>query len=241
MTNRPIVNAPSKYIQGLRMAWTSGTVITVATGRARNSSDINDIILDTAITVNAANDGAAGLDFGALANNTMYGVYLIGDSNAYKTSSVVISANLTQPLLPFGYDMYRKIGHVLTSGAAAILEFRQEGLSSDRWMWYDVGIQELLAGASAAYAAVNISTSVPPQATEVIFDVLLTPTAAADAVHLQPTGATGADGYAILSGAVAGVVQRAPLRVPCDATPSIDYKVVGAVTLNLKAYLDQLG
>ena len=63
-------------------------------------------------------------------------------------------------------------------------------------MWYDVGIQELNAGASAAYAAVDIASSVPATASMVTFDAILTPTGAADLAHLQPTGATGATGYA---------------------------------------------
>lgn len=236
----PMVNAPFLDIQGLRLAWTSATVITVGAGRARNSSNLNDIISTSTVTINAATQGAGGLDIGALANSTFYAVYAIGSSFSAATPSALISANLTQPLLPGDYDMYRRIGYVLTSGAAAILEFRQDGSGVDRWMWYDVAINELTAGAQAAYTAVNIATSVPATATQVRFDVALTPTGAADAVHLQPTGATGADGYAILTGAVAGVVQRAPLVVPCNATPSIDYKVTGTVTLNTAAYLDQL-
>lgn len=235
-----MVNAPFLDIQGLRLAWTSATVITVGAGRARNSSNLNDIISTATVTINAATQGAGGIDIGALANSTFYAVYAIGSSYSTATPSALISANLTQPLLPGDYDMYRRIGYVLTSGAAAILEFRQDGSGVDRWMWYDVGIAELTAGAQAAYTAVNIATSVPATATQVRFDVVLTPTGAADAVHLQPTGATGADGYAILTGAVAGVVQRAPLVVPCNATPSIDYKVTGTVTLNTQAYLDQL-
>ena len=210
---------------GLRLAWTSGTVITATAGRARNSTNENDIIASTALTVNAATIGAGGLDQGALANNTFYAVYLIGDSTFNNSTSMVISANVTTgPLLPFGYDMSRRIGYVLTSGAAAILEFRQVGEGVNRWMWYDVGIQELNAGASAAYAAVDIASSVPATATMVTFDAILTPTGAADLAHLQPTGATGATGYAVLSGPVAGAVMRAPLTVPCDATPGIDYK-----------------
>lgn len=241
MPNAPLKNAPNLYIQGLRVTWTDGTHISIATGRARNSTNVNDIINSAAITINTAVIGAGGMDQVAVANSTLYAVYLIGDSSQYETTSAVLSTDFTNgPVLPSGYDMWRRIGCVLTSGAAAILEFRQRGESNDRWMWYDVGIAELAAGAQAAYTAVNIATSVPAQATQVIFDTILTPTGAADAVHLQPTGATGADGYAILTGAVAGVVQRAPLMVPCNATPSIDYKVTGTVSLNTQAYLDQL-
>ncbi len=236
----PMVNAPYLSIQGLSLGWESATLVSVSAGRARNSSNLNDITLDDDVVINAATTGAGGLDIGALANSTFYAVYVIGDSTKYEVGSALISADLEQPLLPSGYDMYRRVGYVLTSGAAAILEFRQVGSGEDRWMWYDVGIQELNAGASAVYAAVDIATSVPAQATMVIFDAILTPTGAADLAHLQPTGATGADGYAILSGPVAGVVMRAPLMVPCNEDASIDYKVTGTLTLNTKAYLDQL-
>lgn len=258
----PVVNLGEKYINGFNLSWLTATTLSITAGQARDSTNTCDILykgqyqllnqdgmglnpdvtaLPATMTINAAANGLNGLDTGALANNTMYAVYVVSDSYSNNPTGALLSASLTVPAaMPNGYDIYRRIGYVLTSGAAAILEFRQVGSSVDRWMWYDVGIQELAAGASAAYAAVNIATSVPATATAVLFDVLLTPTAAADAVHLQPTGATGANGYAILSGAVAGVVQRAPLVVPCNSTPSIDYKVTGTVTLNTQAYLDQL-
>ena len=67
----PMVNAPFLSIQGLRVAWTDATHITVAAGRARNSSNLNDIVLPGTITINSAHQGAAGIDIGALANNEM--------------------------------------------------------------------------------------------------------------------------------------------------------------------------
>ncbi len=236
----PMVNAPYLSIQGLNLSWTSATVIAVSAGRARNSSNLNDITLDAAVSINSAVNGAGGLDVGVLDNDTFYAVYAIGDSTKYEDGSALLSADLDQPLLPSGYDMYRRIGYVLTSGAAAILEFRQVGSGEDRWMWYDAGINELNAGAQAGYTAVDIASSVPPQATMVLFDAILTPTGAGDLAHLQPTGATDATGYAVLSGPVAAVVMRAPLMVPCDDSPSVDYKVTGTLSLNTKAYLDQL-
>lgn len=260
MPATPIVNAGMKYINGMNLAWVDATHITISSGKARNSTDANDIVypgpiaylypngqpatpvvtLPAVMTINAAVNGANGLDTGALANSTFYAVHVISDSFGNNPTAGLLSLSATAPALPSGYDMFRRVGYVLTSGAAAILEFRQVGATADRWMWYDVGIAELAGGASAAYAAVNIATSVPATATMVTFDAVLTPTGAADLAHLQPTGATGADGYAILSGPVAGVVMRAPLTVPCDGTPSIDYKVTGTLSLNTKAYLDLL-
>jgi hypothetical protein len=154
----------------------------------------------------------------------------------------MLSLSASDPLLPAGYDMFRRIGYVLTSGAAAILEFRQVGSSADRWMWYDVPLVELSAGNQTAYTAINLASSVPAQATMVNCKVLLTPTGADDDIQLQPTGATGAAGYAQMSGDAAGVISAGMLMVPCNATPSIDYKITaaGAADLYVSAYLDQL-
>jgi len=236
----PMINAPYLSINGLRLGWTSGTVITAAAGRARDSSNLNDIVAASALTLNGATVGANGLDAGALANSTMYAVYVISDSFSRGATALLLSTSFTSPLLPANYDMFRRIGAVLTSGAAAILEFRQVGTSADRWMWYDLGIQELNGGASAAYVDVDCASSVPLQATMIVFDAIVTPTGAGDIASLQPKGATNANGYAIMSGPAAGVVSRGAMTVPCNAAAIVSYKVVGTLTLNTKAYLDQL-
>jgi len=236
----PIVDAPYLSIYGLRLGWTSGTVITATAGRARNSTNANDIVLAATATLNAATVGANGIDTGALANSTMYAVYAIDDSYLNNSGALLLSTSFSSPLMPFGYDMFRRIGAVLTSGAAAILEFRQVGTGQDRWMWYDLGISELAGGVSAAYVDVDCASSVPAQATMIVFDASLTPTGAADIASLQPKGATNANGYAIMSGPAAGVVMRNAMTVPCNGTPIVSYKVVGSLSLNTKAYLDQL-
>jgi hypothetical protein len=236
----PIVNAGFKYINGFRLAWTSGTVITATAGQCRDSDNINDITSSATLTLNAATVGANGLDQGALANNTFYAVYAIGDSYNKVDTALILSTNTSAPLLPYQYNMYRRVGYVLTSGAAAILQFFQDGVSSDRWMWYDAPIQELNAGASAVYAAVDCASSVPAQATMIAFMATLTPTADNDKAFLQPTGGTNANGIVQLSGVVAAKIQVAQLIVPCNATPSVNYKVTGTLSLSTQGYLDQL-
>lgn len=236
----PVVNAPYLTIYGLHLSWTSGTVIAATAGSARNSTNANDISLPAGATLNAATVGANGLDTGALAASTVYAVYAIDDSYLNNPGALLMSTSFTSPLMPFGYDMFRRIGAVLTSGGSAILEFRQVGSTADRWMWYDVGLAALTAGVSATYVDVNLSTFMPAEATMVIFDALLTPTGAGNTVSLQPKGATGSAGYAIMSGDVAAVVHEDAMIVPTNGTPIVSYKVTGAVTLNLKAYLDQL-
>ena len=242
MTATPIVNAGFKYITGMELSWNTVSTITVSNGQARNSDNINDIKLDLPVTINAAANGAGGLDIGALGNNKFYAVYVIGDSFGVGVPSALLSLDLFQPLLPSNYDMYRRVGFVLTNGTAEILKFYQTGLSSDRTMWYDVAIAtDVTAGASAVYADVDASDSVPPIATNVIWQVTFTPTGADDQVQLIRKGSAAANGYAIMSGSAAGVVKAGTLFCPISETGQIQYKVTGTATaINVQGYVDTL-
>lgn len=244
MTGLPPVNAPELYIYGLNIARASDSTLTVSAGRARNSSNLNDIILESAVTIDAAVNGANGLDIGSLANNTFYAVYVIDDSFKNSEAAAILSADLDSPLLPTDYDMYRRIGYVKTDGTADLLEFRQVGSGKDRWMWYDVAIAtDITAGASATFAAVDLSDGIPSLATGGMVNILASfdPTAGNDTLELRPGDSTATDGYARLSGSAAGVTKIDNMVVPYDATTGIDYKVTGSATaLSVAAYLDQL-
>ncbi len=259
----PVTNARQYYINGLKLVYLTGTTMTVTAGRCSNTTNANDISVGLPInvaatqtgisseagtgnvTINTAVTGAGGLDTGAMANDTFYAVYAIGDSYGNNAGSALISADLTQPLLPSGYDMYFRIGYIKSSGAAAILPFRQDGCGLDRWMWYDAPIAtDITAGSSATYAAVDCTAGLPSATpTMVRFYCLFTPTAADDTLVLVPGTSTATLGYASASGAVAGVVETVQLTCPTDSpvTDAIDYKVTGsAVAISVQAYLDQL-
>lgn len=260
----PIVNARQAYINGLKLAYLTATTMTVTAGRCGNSTNVNDISVGLplnvaatqtgvepvaagsgTVTINTAAHGAGGLDIGAMANDTFYAVYAIGDSYGIEPGSALISANLSAPLLPAGYDMSFRIGYIKSSGAAAILPFRQDGCGLDRWMWYDAAIAtSVTAGASATFAPVDASAGLPAATpTMVNWLCVFTPTAAADKLVLVPGTSTATLGYASASGAVAAVANTVNLICPTDApvTDAIDYKVTGsAVAISVAAYLDQL-
>ncbi len=238
--------------------------MTVTAGRCSNSTNVNDISVGLplnvaatqtgelpvaagtgTVTINTASNGAAGLDQGAMANNTFYAVYAIGDSYGIQPGSACISADLSSPLLPGGYDMSFRIGFIKSSGAAAILPFRQDGCGLDRWMWYDAPIAtDVTAGASATYAPVSLVASIPAATpTMVNFYCAFTPTAGDDTLVLVPGTSTSTLGYATMSGSVAAVAVTGNLICPTDnpLTDAIDYKVTGsAVAISVSAYLDQL-
>jgi hypothetical protein len=260
----PIVNARMYYINGLKLAYLTATTMTVTAGRCSNSTNVNDIAVGLplnvaatqtgvlpvtagtgTVTINTAAHGAGGLDIGAMANDTFYAVYAIGDSFGVEPGSACISANLTTPLLPAGYDMYFRIGFIKSNGSAQILPFRQDGCDLDRWMWYDAPIAtNITAGSSATYAPVDCSAGLPANTpTMVNFRYVFAPTAADNTLVLAPGTSTSTQGYATASGAVAGIPEIGNLICPTDSptTDAIDYKVVGSgVALFVTAYLDQL-
>lgn len=241
----PIVNAPNLYVDNLQLSYSTTTALAMAAGRARDSSNVNDIIVSAAVTIDATVQGEVnGLDQGALANNTFYAVYAIGDSTQNNAAGGLLSTSFSAPLLPVGYDMYRRVGAVLTNGSAEILAFYQYGSDKTRQMWYDVAISELSGGSATTFTAVDLATSVPPIATNVIMQVLFTPDGATEVAEFLPFGSAASNGIVIFGTGVAGA-QQGQVMVPCaldSSTPKILYKVASGDTLTLTTagYYDYL-
>lgn len=248
--NFPIVNLGNSYVNGLQLTWLTGTTMFIGGGQARDSTDINDILLSPAgCTINVAVQGINGIDQGTIAASTFYYVYVIGDSTAMDTTSPgyvptagLISLSATNPALPANYDMFRRIGTVLTSSGSVLLAFRQLRAQAYRKMWYDTSISVLAATAAAAFTAQSLAVAVPPIATEVGFRANLLPNAAGNFVELRPTGSSSAAGYVQMSGDVAAVHHIDTISCPCNATPSIDWVTDAAstVALNVEWYLDPI-
>lgn len=258
----PIVNARQYYINGLKLTYLTATTMSVSAGKCSNSTNVNDISVGLpqnvaatqtgvepvpagsgAVTINTAANGAGGLDIGSMANDTFYAVYAIGDSYGENEGSALISANLSSPLLPGGYDMYFRIGFIKSNGSAQILPFRQDGCGLDRWMWYDAPIATgVTAGSSATYASVDCSASLPAATpTMVNFYCVFSPTGTNDKLVLAPGTSTSTLGYATLSGTGAAVTGNLVCPTDSPVTDAVDYKVTGTATaISVAAYLDQL-
>jgi hypothetical protein len=240
--NIPVVNAAYLSVQNLQLAIASTTTITMAAGQARDSSNVNDIILSTGVTINAANNGINGLDTGSLGNATLYSIYVVGDSSGNSTPGAVISTSATSPLMPVGYDMYRKIGYARTDGSAHFLAGYWSGSANERTFVYDVPIATAItAGASATYVAVTLATFVPSvQGTLANIEVNWTANAAADTLALQPYGGVGdtVKYIAGVAGATAHTLVREYVTSQLNAgAPTINYKVsAAAVAINVAGY-----
>lgn len=233
--NNPIVNAGIKYANGLALTKTAAKTLTMAAGAARNSSNSNDIVLDAVVTINGAALGANGVDLAVLAASSMYAVYVIGDSTKYNATAGLLSLSVTQPNLPAGYDMYRRLGWILTDGSSNILQFWQYGEGQTRSYYYDVGISELSGGSATSFTAIDLATSVPPIATEVLLDVTFTPDGATEIAEFLPFGSSASNGMVTFGYGVAAA-QRGMVTVPCrldSGVPKIQYKVASGDTLTL--------
>lgn len=245
--NIPVVNAGELYVTGLRLTNDStapNTTVNIATGQARDSTNANDIVVSTATSCVITSSGAGGLDTGTVAANTFYAVYILGDSTGYNDPIGMFSLSATSPVLPGGYDMFRRVGYALTDGSSHILAFDQTGSGKDRPMVYRASIAtDITNGSSATFAAVDVSDSIPKAGVMGIFKFTFTPTGANDEAALRSGNSATDEGQAVMNGVAAGVVTIGMLYCPVGSTlaSGVDYKVTGASTaINVQGYVDEL-
>ena len=164
----------------------------------------------------------------------------------------LVSLSATAPTLPLGYDMFRRIGAVLTGGGSTVLPFWQDngGNGSGRKMWYDAPISVLAATAAAAFTAQSLAVAVPAIAlgsanTDVVLQADLLPNAPADFVEIRPTGSAAAAGNVKMSGDDAAVHhfdQITAVAALSAGAASIDWitDAASTVALTVSAYVDKL-
>lgn len=229
LPNAPIVNASNLYCNGLQLGWVgSGSkLLNIFAGECRDSLNINDITLPVAVQINGAVVGPNGVDLAPVVADSMYAVYVIASSesvftsanqlaggpspNPYGPSTVpapanpypavgLLSLNAVEPILPFGYDMYRRVGWALTDDTAALAFWYQVGKNDNtRTYYYDFPTEVLVAGHATAVTAVPLKSQaspfnivVPAINSEAICFFSYTPNAAANLLSFSATAGTGA-------------------------------------------------
>jgi hypothetical protein len=239
--NIPIVNKGLLYVTGLQISigalnadLLSTATLSIAAGQCRDSSDVNDITLSAAVTLNpAVVNQVNGLDTGTFAINTLYAVYAIADSKGFQPTGTLLSTNHTTPQLPGGYDMFRRIGAVLTNALAApntrFLNFHQRGNNAARDFWYAVPIATALAAGNAAvltsfnWADATPANCVPLSAGKVYAKVALTADAGGTRTCVfsadgSTTIAAAATAGEVIVSSPASTVTTASLIIPATAT-----------------------
>lgn len=247
--NIPIVNAGIKYVNNCIIQWASNTTLSIFTGAARDNRDENDILLgsliapisNVAVVLNTALVGVpGGLDTGTLAANTNYAIFAIGDSTGNNAASVVFAVNNLQPILPAGYDIYRRIGFMRTDGSSNLYRWFQYGRAEDRWYYYDAPISILAGGAATTFTSVSVTSGMPAisavtaasinPSSEALLAVTYTPNSAANT--LQFGSSASASNAIITFGAGVAAVQKTMLWVPTFGN-NIFYKVAASDTVSI--------
>jgi hypothetical protein len=172
------VQLPVNYIGGLITSNGTDTDhdIDTAIGEARDSTNVDNMRLDAAITKQidanwAVGDDAGGLDTGAVGNNTIYAVWLIKRSDT-GVVDVLFSTSFTSPTMPTDYDRKRLIAAVRTDGSANIAAYTQSGdYFQFHEHWLDISDSAITSGAK-----VNAALVLPPKCIAHIFGHLKNPT-----------------------------------------------------------------
>ncbi len=253
--NVPIVNAPNKYVDGLKTSIVDGVII-VSAGSARDSSNVDDIVLSAPVAINPRFVGPNGMEDAIVALNTMYAVYVIGDSKGYQPGAALLKvAGGSVPALPQGYDMYRRVGWAISDSVAApstgFIKWFQFGDGLERQYYYDAVINIATAVTSTSYAA--LAAKVPPLSTQAFVRVAYTAAAVSQKAHFfpiqSPAALANAPGMVQFGcGAAAASVQSGNIVVPVvyNSDPSVlasqfQYKVdAGSVTLDAVGFVDNL-
>lgn len=252
--NDPIYSLPRLYISGLNISVASTTVLAVAPGQARDSSDNIDMPVGfpnlqnikapatlfqnymPPLFINGAVNGANGLDAGSLIATMDYAIYLIGDSRGYNNVAAILSlTSNAYPLLPLGYDSYRLIGFIQTDGSAHFVASSTNPINmvNARAYYVSPAASVLSGGNSTSFSAIDLSTPIPTTTSRDVIAYLLvtfTPLAIGDTVQFRPTseGTPQTAGLVSISGIAAGVAQTQYVQVICgvgSSKPEVDYKV----------------
>lgn len=246
--NIPIVNAPNKYVNGLAVSQTGTGILGIAAGAARDSTNTNDIILPTALNFPISQHGVNGLDTGTITVNTCYAVYIIGDSNGNHPTAGLFSLNgfpNTPPLLPLGYDMFRRIGWFRTdSGTATLISrFFPYGDGQYRSYYIETPITFLTGGNATVPTLINYTTSgAAPNilgGSELLLDIQYTP---ASATNVAKFIFANSNTPIIRFGTGVAGLQTGSLRIP-TGTGTFQYWVTAAgdsLTLAATGFTDIL-
>ena len=254
--NDPIYSLPHLYIQGMNISIASTTVLAIAPGQARDWNDNIDMPISypdlqgittppilfqgyqQPLLINAATNGANGLDTGSLGVSLQYSVWLIGDSRGYLPVAGLLSLTSSNfsPLLPQGYDSKRLLGFQATGGSSTFVYATSKTQNMKNFLQYynQPPLSVLSGGNATTFTAIDLTTNAAVPTTtlqNVIVGLLVVfiPVAAGDVVQFRPTGQTAA--AVTIVGAAAGVAQTQYVEMIAgvgSSKPEIDYLVTSA-------------
>lgn len=155
------VVAPT-YIDGLAIVVTSITTMgwEVHDGGAAATTTGTLMAVSSTLIGDISTNGANGLDTGSAAASTIYLVFVIEDSTGVESQATLASLS-SPPLLPSGYDLYRRVGTVRMGATYLACQTMTDGMCR-----YNVLVQVVSGGTATAATEVSLATLVPATARE---------------------------------------------------------------------------
>jgi hypothetical protein len=243
--NIPVTNLPLLYANNGQItnhSTTPNTKLTIAAFQFRDSTNTTDIASSTVSTLDAATNGANGLDTGSLANSTWYAVHVIGSSYNSAQAAVLLSTSRTAPIMPRNYDVFRQIGWALTDGSAHFLLYNIYGNGNTRTYMWDAVVTELSAAGNTSYTDVDMTSSLPSTSTVAILNWKFVPATAGNTALIRKNGSSSTTN-ALLTGSVAAQPNAGQLIINTDATQIIEYKTTSgsdALSLFCMGFVDYI-
>lgn len=238
----PMVNAGELYVNGLQLSMNADEptlYINVARGAARDSKNVNDIVIQDDSVAKFDRQGLNGLDTGVLMANELYAVYAIGSSiatlgngqaSSLYPAGILLSREFERPYMPSGYDMFRRIGAIAIDNTGEIVPFVQIGNDTRRTMKYGLAAEILSIGNQDEWTEILINEYTPAVlmpyiATNVYLRAAFLAPDTLDSFYLQPKGQPTSAYYAVGNVAVANETFTQDVVCPCSSDAVINYQV----------------
>lgn len=261
--NETIYALPHLYVQGLTISPASTTLLAVAPGAARDSTNSIDMVVglqnyfgidnpavqfsgyQPGLLINSTVKGINGIDTGTIAASTQYAVYLIGDSRNYNNTAAMISliSNYPGPVMPSGYDSYRLIGFIETDGSSHFVYAtnKPQNIAGLLQYYNSPAISVLSGGTATTFTAIDLTTNAAVPTTtlpNVIISILVTftPAAVGDICQFRPTGITATGNLPTITGVTAGIAQSQYISMIAgigSSKPEIDYLVTSGASVSV--------
>jgi hypothetical protein len=159
---RAFLPFPRNYLDGAAPTYVSASQINLPCGlRAMDETGVTliDISPLTGLTLSLGSLGAGGLDIGSEAANTFYYVWLCKGSSGV---SAVLSASVTNPALPTGFNTYRRrLPFAIRNDASSnIVPFGiTQGWPYRPTIQYELTISPLIAGGTPVFGKAGLTAT----------------------------------------------------------------------------------
>ena len=212
-----VLGGAPRGFRGLK-ATASGTTVTVAALEATLRNAAGLAAYGSGLTgLTATIGGTAGtlgrLDAGAIAANTWYTVYVVGNGSGGFGTQFSLSDTAPSPLVA-GYGYYARVGQFYVGASTA----SWVGLvQADQRVWYAAELASASLTGSVSWAALALTGYVPPSASVAVGNVGIKSSATSRGMALAMNNAGGGGQYfgaGMLGTAWGGAYASAPFRVP---------------------------